>query len=390
MHNTLQRTWAEIDMDALAHNYITLRQQVGMQSKFLGVVKADAYGHGAVRVAKKLEALGADYLGVSNVEEGVELRCNAIALPILLLGYTPPSMTQDLIANNITQDVPSLDIAQAYSKEAQALGQTLRVHLKLDTGMGRLGFSCDPEHWDKSLEEILAVLKLPNLEVEGIFTHFCVSDEPENQDQVAYTKEQYRRFTTMVKGVEQAWGHPFTLRHCCNSGGVAFYPEYALDMCRPGIVLYGIEAPGFDLGLRPVMTVKTAIGVVKAHDTGDSISYGRTYETYDAERLATVPIGYADGLQRCLSSKWHFWTPQGVAPICGRICMDMCMIDVTNLPDVDAGTEVEVFGVHNSVVDMAQVAGTIGYELLCGISKRVPRVYLEQGVEIDRNLQLLL
>lgn len=390
MEKTLKRTWAEINLDNLAYNYHKLRKQAGPKAKFLGVVKADAYGHGAVRVARKLEQLGADYLAISNVEEAQELRHNGIKLPILMLGYTPENMTEVLLDNDITQDVPSLEMARAYSKAAGELGGVLRVHLKLDTGMGRLGFQCDETHFDQSLEEILEAVRLPNLDWEGVFMHFCVSDEPDSIRCREFTKLQHQRFVHMVDEVEGKAGMQFRIHHCCNTGAVAYFPEYAWDMVRPGILLYGTGDVAEDLGLKPVMTLKTAVGPVKTFEADTSISYGRTYFTHGHQRVGVLPIGYADGLFRLNSNRWQMLTRDGKAPIVGRVCMDMCMIDLTDLPNVRTGDEVEVFGEHNLANDMAKQVGTISYELLCAVSKRVPRVYLEGGKVVDRNLQLLL
>lgn len=389
MEKILRRTWAEINLDHLAYNYHRLRQQMGPEARFVGVVKADAYGNGAVQVSRKLEELGADYLAVSNVEEAQELRQHAIHLPILLLGYTPAEMTTVLIDNQVTQDVPSLEMARAYSAEASAYGKTLRVHLKLDTGMGRLGFLCDEMHFNQSLAEILEATRLPYLDWEGVFMHFCVSDEPDSADCRAFTAVQHDRFVHMVDEVERRSGVKFRIHHCCNSGGVLFYPEFAWDMCRPGIVLYGTERMSVNFGLKPTMTLKTTVGPVKEYAPGTSVSYGRTYYTDQARRIAVLPIGYADGLQRCLSNRWKMMTAYGPAPICGRICMDMCMVDLTDLPRVKTGDEVVVFGEGNPIEKMAEMAGTITYELQCAVSRRVPRVYMENGREVDRNLQLL-
>ena len=356
----------------------------------MGVVKADAYGHGALWVSRKLEQLGADYLAVSNVEEAEELRHNGVHMPILLLGYTPENMTETLIANDVTQDVPSLEMARAYSAEAGRLGKVLRVHLKLDTGMGRLGFQCDEEHFEQSLQEILEAVRLPNLDWEGVFMHFSVSDEPDSIRCREFTKLQHERFVHMITEVESRADMHFRLHHCCNAGGVAFFPEYAWDMVRPGILLYGSGDMAQEMGLKPVMTLKAAIGPVKVFEPGASISYGRTYFTTGYERIGVVPIGYADGLFRLNSNRWQMLTRDGLAPIRGRICMDMCMIDLTDLPNIGTGDVVEVFGEHNLVNDMAKQVQTIPYELLCAISKRVPRLYLEGGKVIDHNLQLLL
>ncbi len=390
MEKILKRTWAEINLDHLAYNYHRLRKQMGGKAKYMGVVKADAYGHGAVRVARKLEELGADYLAISNVEEAEELRHNGIGLPILMLGYTPADMTAALIDNQVTQDVPSLKAAEAYSREATTYGRTLKVHLKLDTGMGRLGFQCDAAHFDRSLRQILKAVSLPALDWEGVFTHFCVSDSPDSAKCRAFTETQYRRFARMIQEVEARAGFHFRFHHCCNSGGVLFYPDYAWDMCRPGVVLFGTEPMSVKFGLKPVMTLKTAVGPVKEYVPGTSVGYGRTYFTDAARRIAVLPVGYADGLQRCLSNRWEMMTEDGPARICGRICMDMCMVDLTDLPRIKTGDEVVVFGEGNPVEKMAEMAGTITYELTCAVSKRVPRVYIENGRVVDRELQLLL
>ena len=390
MEKILRRTWAEIDLDALAYNYRKLRRQMGPGAGFLGVVKADAYGHGAVPISKKLEELGAEYLAVSNLEEAEELRHHGVELPLLLLGYTPADMTEMLIDNRVTQDVPSLEAARDYSAAARACGKTLKVHLKLDTGMGRLGFQCDEGSFARSLEEILEAMRLPNLDWEGVFMHFCVADEPDNPEARSFTQLQYQRFVHMVEEVERGANMRFRLHHCCNSGGVMYYPEFAWDMCRPGVVLYGTEPMSRDFGLKPVMTLKTAVGPVKTYPPDTSVSYGRTYFTDRERRIGVLPVGYADGLQRCLSNRWEMMTQDGPARICGRVCMDMCMVDLTDLPNVGTGDEVEVFGPNNPIERMAEMAGTITYELTCCISKRVPRVYLENGRIVGRDLRLQL
>lgn len=390
MESTLRRTWAEIDLDALAHNYTALRVHIGPEVKFLGVVKADGYGHGAVQVARTLESLGADYLAVSNIEEAEELRHHGVGLPLLLLGYTPADMTEALIANRVAQDVPSLAAARAYSAAASACGGTLTVHLKLDTGMGRLGFFCDEENFEASLEEILEAMKLPGLNWEGVFMHFCVADEPEDPAAREFTRLQYRRFVRMVEEVERRAGMRFRLHHCCNSGALLYYPEFAWDMCRPGVVLFGTEPMSRRFGLKPVMTLKTTVGPIRTYPADTSVSYGRTYFTQGERRIGVLPIGYADGLQRSLSNRWEMRTKDGPARICGRVCMDMCMVDLTDLPNVRTDDEVEVFGPDNPIERMAEMAGTITYELTCCISKRVPRVYLEGGRVVGRDLRLQL
>mgnify|MGYP000219418421 FL=1 len=388
MESTLKRTWAEISLDNLTHNFETIRRQVGPKAKLLGVVKADAYGHGAVRVAKHLERLGAGYLAVSNLDECEELRVNGITLPILMLGFTPADQAERILKNDMTQAVPNLAIAEAYSSAAVRAGGTMKVHIKLDTGMGRLGFQCDDAHFDASLRDILKILTLPGLDVEGVFTHFCVSDEAADEC-VEFTKIQHDRFLRMIDAVETQGNFRFRLHHCCNAGGIASYPEWAWDMVRCGIILYGTGDLAERMGMKPVMTVKTTVSTIKDFDPDTSISYGRQFFTTRPSRIAVLPIGYADGLFRALSGKLRVLTPYGEAQQVGRICMDMCMIDVTDLPQVKSGDEVEIFGEHILCADDAALCDTIPYELMCAVSKRVPRVYRLNGVSVDKNLQPL-
>ena len=388
MNSTLKRTWAEIRLDNLTHNFETIRRQVGPNAKLLGVVKADAYGHGAVRVAKHLEKIGAGYLAISNVDEAEELRLGGIKLPILRLGFTPADQAERILRIDMTQAVQNYDIAKAFSDAAVKLGKKMKGHVKLETGMGRLGFQCDDAHFDESLHSILEVLKLPGLDVEGVFTHFCVSDE-EAPEHVEFTKVQHDRFVRMIEAVETQGNFKFRLHHCCNAGGIASYPEWAWDMVRCGIILYGVGDLAEKMGMKPVMTVKTVVSTIKNFTPDTSISYGRKFFTKRDSRIAVLPIGYADGLFRALSNKLKVLTPCGVAPQVGRICMDMCMVDITDLPDVKVGDEVEVFGETMLCETNAKLCETIGYELLCAVSKRVPRYYYLGGEQVDYNLQLL-
>ena len=388
MESTLKRTWAEINLDHLTHNFGVIRRAVGPETKLLGVIKADAYGHGAVRVAKHLEKLGAAYLAVSNIDECEELRVNGIGLPILMLGFTPADQAERILRNDMTQAVQSYEIARAFSDAAVELGKTMRVHIKLDTGMGRLGFQCDETHFDESLREILKVLRLPGLDVEGIFTHFCVSDE-ETSESEAFTELQHERFVKMIDAVESQGDFRFRLHHCCNAGGIANHPEWAGDMVRCGIILYGAGELAEKMGMRPAMTLKTTVATIKDVAPGTSISYGRTYFTERPSRIAVLSIGYADGLFRALSDRMEVFTPYGRAKQVGRICMDMCMADVTDQPELSSGDEVEIFGEHILCETDAKLCGTIPYELLCAVNKRVPRYYYLGGRCVDHNLQLL-
>ena len=383
----LRRTWAEIDLDALAHNYQQARRKTGPGVRYLGVVKADAYGHGAVQVARKLEELGADYLAVSSLDEARELRGKGIAMPILILGHTPPAMVPELIRYGITQTVSAQAKAEEYSAAAVEANGTLKVHIKVDTGMSRLGFLVRGEHFAAGVAAIAASCALPGLEAEGIFTHFSSSDM-DDAESVAYTREQFAVFTAVLDALEGK-GCRFALRHCANSGALARYPETYLDMVRPGIALYGVGDDAEALGLRPVMALKSCVSTIKVFDDGTSVSYGRTFRTEGRTRVGVLPIGYADGFFRGLSGRMSVVTERGRAPLLGRICMDMCMVDLTGLPEVHVGDAVEIFGQRQRVDDLAAILGTIPYELTCAVSKRVPRVYLSGGKEVARELRIM-
>lgn len=384
----LRRTWAEIDLDALRHNYGQARQIAGSGVKYLGVVKADAYGHGAVQVSRKLEALGADYLAVSSLDEARELRRAGIRMPILILGHTPPEMVPQLIEYGITQTVSAWAKAQEYDAAAQKSGGILRVHIKVDTGMSRLGFLVRGRHFEGGVDAIARSCALPHLETEGIFTHFSSADEDDAASE-AYTREQFGIFMNVLKALEEQ-GCTFALRHCGNSGALARYPEMYLDMVRPGIALYGAGGDRDRLGLRPVMTLKSCVSTIKVLDPETDISYGRTFHTMKKTRVGVLPVGYADGLSRGLSGRMAVQTDYGPAFIRGRICMDMTMVDLTDLPDVHVGDAVELFGPRQRVDQLAEFLGTIPYELTCAVSKRVPRLYMEQGKVVERSLRLLL
>ena len=385
--SVLRRTWAEVDLDALAHNYRQARRMIGAGVRYLGVVKADAYGHGAVQVGRKLEALGADYLAVSSLDEARELRHGGISMPILILGHTPPEMVPELIRHHITQTVSARAKAEEYSAAAAACGGTLRVHIKVDTGMSRLGFLVRGEHFDGGVEAIAASCRLPHLEAEGIFTHFAAADEDDPGSE-AYTREQFDVFQRVLAALADR-GQTFAIRHCANSGALARYPEMYLDMVRPGIALYGAGADAQRLDLRPVMTLKSCVSTIKIFDPDTDISYGRTYRTREKTRVGVLPIGYADGLFRGLSGRMSVWTEEGPAPVLGRICMDMTMVNLTGLSHVHVGDAVELFGQRQRVDVLAEILGTIPYELTCAVSKRVPRLYLENGQVVDRSLRLL-
>ena len=380
----LKRCWAEVDLDALAHNYHAIRDRVGQQVKVMGIVKADAYGHGDACIAAELQRLGADYLGVSNVEEALSLRRQGIHLPILILGPTPTEFAPALVQHAITQTVHSLSYGRELAAAAAAAGGQALVHIKLDTGMSRIGFQCDDGQIGRSVREVALLAKEPALRLEGIFTHFASADEP-TTDGHAYTELQLGRFLQAVVQLE-AQGVHFALRHCANSAGVLVWPQAHLDMVRPGIILYGIDPDASLAGvldLQPVMGLKTVVTQLKQVPAGTQVSYGRIFTAGHEMQVATVPVGYADGFPRLLSGKMQLLVRGQRAPMIGRVCMDQQMLDVTGIPGVQVGDEVVIFGRQGAEVQTAaQLAGAIGtiaYELISVISKRVPRVYLRAG-----------
>ena len=371
--NEQKRCWAEISPANILHNYRALRAAIPEGCRFLGVVKADAYGHGALETAQLLEDAGADYLAVACLDEALELRRGGIAMPILILGHTPGVYTKALAEHNITQAVTGITEAEAFSTEALRLGTTLRVHMAVDTGMSRIGFLCTGRDFEQGTAELIRACGLPGLEVEGVFTHFAVSDEAGEENE-RYTREQYRVFLAVIEAAEAA-GVSFKIRHCANTGAVLHYmPEFALDMARPGLLLYGYGDDEGKLGLRPCMRLVTRVLTVKHYAPGTTVSYGRRFTTERETRMGVLGIGYADGLPRLSSNKCAYSVGGGFAPQRGSICMDMCMVDLTDLPDVKAGDEVEIFGAESDLNAISRAAQTIPYELLCAISKRVPRV----------------
>ena len=374
MNDLQKRTWAEISLENLRHNYEAIRKSLPAGCRFLGVVKADAYGHGALPVSRLLQEAGADYLAVSCLDEALELRRGGITMPILILGHTPYEYTGTLIEENITQTVTCLAKALEYSAEAVRLGKELKIHIKLDTGMSRLGFLCAGDYFEEGVDNVIRSCRLPGLNPEGVYTHFAVSDEP-GEDCEAYTRAQFKLFMDVIDAVKSRGGVEFLIRHCANSGATISYPEMALDMVRPGLLLYGYGDSAGKLGLLPCMRLVTTVSTIKFYEPGTSVSYGRRFTTQRRTRMGVLAIGYADGLPRLISNKCSFAAKGGFAPQRGSICMDMCMVDLTELPQVDVGSEVELFGPANSIYKLSDAAQTIPYELLCAVSKRVPRVY---------------
>lgn len=382
----LKRTWAEINLDNLEHNYKSIRRIAGNNVKFLGVVKADAYGHGSLRISKTLARLGADYLAVSSLDEAEELRYGGIDLPILILGHTPPTQVEKLVKYNITQTVTCEAKALEYESAAEKIGAKLKIHIKLDTGMSRLGFLCRNEHFNDCIAAIMRSCSLAHLVSEGIFTHFSVADE-DGEENIEYTEKQFELFMSVISALESK-GLRFPIRHCANSGAFANFPQTYLDMVRPGLLTYGYGAFAKKLGLLPVMSEKTIIGTIKILDSNTSVSYGRLYTTAAKQRVGVLPIGYADGLFRRFSNGYQVSLPYGKAKILGRICMDMCMIDLSDYPQSEVGDEVEIFGNNSTIEKMSEYADTIPYEITCAVSKRVPRIYTQNGIIVEKELQM--
>lgn len=376
----MKRTWAEVDFDKLAHNYHALRGLTPAGTKYLGLVKADAYGHGAVPVAKKLEELGADYLGVACLDEAIEVREAGVKTPILILGCTSSIYAAELVKYNITQACYDLEYAKELSAGAQKAGGTITVHIQCDTGMTRLGFMCHEDTMEKSASEIIEAVKLPGLKAEGIFTHFSDSDGSEE-----YTMLQFGRFQDIIQRVRDL-GYEFEIRHCANSAATLLYPATYLDMIRPGIVQFG-HFPDAKMDhalcdLVPVLELKSRVATVRDVPANTPVSYGRTNTLTRPSRLAVIPVGYGDGFCRGFSNKLTVLINGKKLPIVGRICMDMCMVDVTDAPDVKEGDVAILYGsdgTNNQPVEAgAEIMNTISYELLCVLTKRIPRIYLNK------------
>ena len=382
--NMVKRTWAEISLNAIEHNYNVIRNKVADDTKVCCVIKADGYGHGAVELSQIYEKLGADFFAVSNIDEGIEIRKSGSKLPIVILGYTPVSEAENLAEYDISQAVFSLEYAKELSEKCVEEDCICKMHIKVDSGMSRIGFMCQEFPRDEySIEEICEACCLPNLEVEGLFTHFCVSDE--DAEGREFTNKQYENFIHVRDSLKKR-GVDISVVHCSNSGAIEDYPETCCDMVRAGIILYGL-APSSRLADRldlvPAMTLKTVVAFVKEVQKGATISYGRTFTADRKMKIATVPIGYADGFIRQNAKDGYMMVNGKKAKIVGRICMDQTMLDVTDIEDVKTGDEVVVFGTGENgeptADSLAENTGTINYETVCLVGKRVPRIYIKDG-----------
>lgn len=385
MQQYFKRTRAEIRLEALEHNWNCIRSVTNPSAAVMAVVKADAYGHGDEKTALLLQKCGADWFAVSNLAEALELRRCGIEKPILILGYTPPECAQKLAYNDITQAVYCEDYAQRLSSFAAQAGVTVNVHIKVDTGMSRIGFFYHDTEEDAATVDLIATaVNMPGLYCDGIFTHFAKADV--DQDGEVYTRLQYDLFLDVIRRLELK-GIQFNWRHCCNSAAILTYPEMHLDMVRAGLILYGIYPSSSvprSIILKPVMELKTVVSMVKEIPAGTSFSYGGTFVSEKPMKVATVPIGYADGYPRSLSNKAYMLTDKGErVKVIGNVCMDQCILDVTDVKDIREGSLITVMGEAGSrciTADfLAEKAGLINYEIVCGLSRRVPRVYIADG-----------
>ena len=377
MEKIMRPVWAEIDLDKAAYNMKNIKKIVG-DKEVIAVVKADCYGHGADDLAPVFLENGASRLAVAILTEGIELRKKNITAPIMILGFTPLELSEELINNDIEQTVYDLEYAKKLSSLAEKFGKKAKIHIALDTGMGRIGFIPN----EKSIEDVVEIASLKGIEIIGIFTHFSTADEYDK----TYTNEQFKKIKDFIAELEKR-NINIPLKHVSNSGAIMDMPETYLDAVRAGIILYGYypsnEVNKEKLDIKPILTLKTTISHVKEVEEGTSISYGRTFITKKKSKIATIPIGYADGYSRLLSGKAKVIINGKFAPVVGRICMDQCMIDVTDIGEVKVGDEVILLGEEGNLKfnadDFAEIMGTINYEITCMLKQRIPRVYIKEG-----------
>lgn len=375
MKKILRPAWAEIDLDAIAYNTRNIKQLIGHKD-LIAVVKANCYGHGVIDIIPTLLENGVSRFAVAMISEALEIRENNITAPVMILGFTPLYLGEELINNDIEQTVYDLDYARELSKIALSLNKKAKIHIAMDTGMGRIGFLPN----EKSIDDITEIYSLEGIDVVGIFTHFSTSDEKDKE----YSHQQFTKMMSVIDELEKR-GIDIPLKHVANSGAIIDLPNTYLDAVRAGIILYGYypsdEVNKSNLALKPALTLKATITNVKTLEKDMYISYGRTFKTSDKTVVATIPVGYADGYIRKLGENGKVIIKDQFAPIIGRICMDQFMIDVTNIPDVKIGDEVILLGEKNNLKynadDIAEKLGTINYEVTCMLKSRLPRVYIK-------------
>lgn len=368
------RVYVNVDLDAICKNVQNAMDRVGSDVKMMAVIKTDGYGHGAVPIAKALDKIGVYAYAIATIDEAVELRDAGVENPLLILGHVFENDLKTALECDVTLTVFAKENAITISKVAADMGKTVKVHIKLDTGMGRLGF-LPSEESAKEIEEIFA---LPNIEVEGVFSHFATADESDK----TFAYEQAKKYGDFVELLESR-GMKFAIKHLCNSAGIIDLSEIKYNMVRSGIMTYGLypseEVVKDNVKLYPALSLVSHIAFVKEVDSGFAVSYGSTYVTSGKTKIATIPVGYGDGYPRALSNKGRVLIGGEYAPIIGRVCMDQFMVDVTHIPNVKQGDEVVLVGPQGdkriSVEEVADMAGSFNYEFVCGINKRVPRIY---------------
>lgn len=370
------RTEAKIDLDAVEYNYNSVRAKVPDDVKILVVIKADAYGHGSVEIAKTLENK-CDFFGVACIEEAVELRHSGIKTPLLILGYVSPEEYENVVLYDVRIPIFSYATAKALSDEAVKQGKRIAYHFCVDTGMSRIGFQVNEE----SADECKRIAQLPNIDAEGLFSHYATADEADLSKAVA----QKDRFVQFAKMLEDR-GIDIPIKHISNSAGIMNFDEY-FDMCRMGIITYGLypsaEVDKTLLDIKPAMSWIARVSHIKTLEAGREISYGGIYKTTEPRIIATVPVGYADGYPRCLSNIGKVIIGGEFANIVGRVCMDQLMVDITDIPNVKVDDEVVLIGSQGdkslSVEEVSEKAYSFNYEFVCGVARRVPRTYYKNG-----------
>jgi alanine racemase len=379
----IETKWAEIDLDCLSHNVGEIRKKVGKNVKIAAVVKANGYGHGCLEISGELLSYGVDMICVSSINEAKEIRKEHKEAEILVLGFIPLENLKEAMKFDLIHTVFSYEQGMAICDAAKRQNKQVKVHVKIDTGMNRMGFYPD----EKAIENIQSLSKQSNLEIQGIYSHLATADETDK----SFAYKQFEKFNRFVKELEQI-GLDIPIKHISNSAAVIDLPEMNLDMVRPGIILYGIypseQVKKSEINLRPVMTLKASVSFVKALKEDGGISYGLSYTGKKGQKIATVPIGYADGYTRLLSNLGEVIVGEEKSKVVGTICMDECMVDVSNINGTDIGTEVILFGTKGNeeinVADIASSCGEIPYELLCNIGRRVPRIYIKSGKIIKK------
>lgn len=376
---TYSRVYAKIDLDAIAYNMEQMKQNIRPETKVMAVIKADGYGHGAVQIAEMMERWNYIWgFAVATLDEAVVLRTEGIQKPILVLGCVFPDQYMEMLKHEIRMNIYTEEMAESISRMAAREGETAYMHIKLDTGMSRLGFGIN----EQSAETIKRISKMPNVNMEGIFTHFTKADEKDK----SFTKKQIQEFVWMTERLKEK-NVRFTYEHCSNSAGIIDVPEANFDIVRAGISTYGLypseEVDKTNVKLKPALALKSHVAFVKEIESGTPVSYGGTFVAKEKMKIATIPVGYADGYPRSLSNKGYVLIRGKKAPILGRVCMDQFMVDVTQIEGVSFGDKVTMIGKDGNeilpVEVLSELSGRFNYEFVCDLGKRIPRVYVRDG-----------